>query len=292
MKNVLKKAGWTIVSFLPVLLLLGIQAGCSFVAVVLTAVLMIIRNGDSALNDMELQNIVSQRVMENLIPILMVSQALAVLVFGLWYYLVYGKKKRPEGTPKPVPFQILLIVVLGIAAQFFTSGILTLVENFAPWLMESYNELMEQAGILEGTALALISTVVLAPLSEELVCRGVIFRLAGKVSPRFWAANFIQALAFGILHGNLVQGIYAFGLGLVLGLLYGKFRNIWLCMLLHAVMNASSLMVSPVYTFLSPNPEEMSVGVCTAVTALSAAMLALCIKALFIPERYTSNSSA
>lgn len=281
MKNVMKKIGWTIVSLLPILLFLGIQAGCSVGASVLITILVSMQEADSGLSSLELTGIATQKVLENLIPILIVSQVLAILVFGIWYYFVYGKKKRPEGTPKPVLHHILLIVVLGIAAQFFVSGILTLVENFAPQLLENYNELMEQTGIFEGTVLTLVSTIILAPLSEELVCRGIILKLAGKVSPRFWVANFIQALAFGILHANLVQGLYAFGLGLVLGALYGRFKNIWLCMLLHAAMNASSVLVGPVYTLLSQNPEEPSAGVCAAVMAVSAVLLALCMKGIF-----------
>lgn len=65
-------------------------------------------------------------------------------------------------------------------------------------------------------------------------------RLAQKVSMKFWVINCIQALAFGIIHGNLVQGTYAFFLGLVLGYVYQKYHNIWMCMLLHAVINLSS----------------------------------------------------
>lgn len=281
MKNVMKKTGWTVVTLLPVLLALGIQVGCAMAATVIITMIVTVQEADSGLGMAELTNLAAGRVMDNMIPILIVSQLVLLLVFGLWYYFAYGRKKRPEGTPKPLPLQILLIVATGIGAQFFISSILTIIGNLAPWMLESYNELMEQAGIFEGTALTLLSTVVLAPLSEELVCRGVILRLAGKVSPKFWVANVIQAVGFGILHGNLVQGIYAFALGLVLGAVYGRFRNIWLCMLLHGVMNASSLLVEPVYAALPGGLEQPSTVACILLLAVSGALLALCMKGVF-----------
>lgn len=288
MKNVMKKGGWTIVSLLPVLLFLGIQAGCSIAASVVIMIKLTVQQENVGISTTELTNLAAQQIMEYIVPILMVSQLAAILVFGLWYYFVYGKRKRPEGTEKPATRHILLILALGVLAQFFISSILTLVQCFAPQLLENYNELLEQAGILEGTALTLISTVILAPLSEELVCRGVILRLAGKVSSKFWVANIIQALAFGILHGNVVQGIYAFGLGLVLGALYEKFKNIWLCMLLHAAMNASTMLIAPVYTLLSPNADEPSVAACLAILAVSGVLFALSLKAMFGGKKQTA----
>lgn len=280
MKSVMKKAGWTVVSLLPVFMFLLIQIGCSVVAMVVITILETVHMTVSGQGGAEVANIAMQRYLDNVIPILVVSQVIAVLVFGLWYYFAYGKKKRPEGTPKPLPVHYLLIVAVGISAQFFISSILNMIQSFIPQLLEQYNELMEQVGITDGAVLTILSTVILAPLSEELVCRGVGLKLAGKVSTRFWVANVIQALAFGILHVNLVQGIYAFGLGLILGALYGRFQNIWLCMLLHAVMNASSFLVEPVYSLLTPASGEVTPVTFLAVLVLSTVMLALCTIAL------------
>ena len=48
--------------------------------------------------------------------------------------------------------------------------------------------------------------------------RGLTLRILEGAFP-FWAANILQALYFGIIHGNLVQGGYAFLAGMVLGYL-------------------------------------------------------------------------
>lgn len=280
MKSVLKKTGWTIVSLLPIALFFAIQLGCATV-IMLVMTLREMLNTPGEMRPDALTVTVMEKYMDNIVPILIVSQLAAALVFGLWYYFAWGRKKRPEGTEKPGIRQILLIVLLGVAAQFAISGVLSLVEMVVPSALQEYEELMEMAGITEVTVLSLISTVILAPLSEELVCRGVIYRLAGKISPRFWVANVVQAIAFGILHGNLVQGVYAFVLGLVLGLVYGRFQNIWLCMLLHAAMNGSSVLVGPVYALLPESTSQGGVAAAFAVSlVLGTALGGLCLKGI------------
>lgn len=279
-KSVMKKIGWTVVSLLPMAGFMVIQIGCSVAASVLISVITMMQQGGSMAAD-ELVVYVSNRVMENIIPILMVSQILAILVFGLWYYFAYGRKPRPEGTDKPKLQHILLILVLGLAAQFAISGVLSVVESLAPSMLEKYDQLMEMAGITETTLLSILSTVILAPVSEELVCRGVVFKLAGKVSPNFWVANIIQALSFGILHANWVQGIYAFALGIVLGLVYRRFQNIWLCMLLHAAMNFSGILVSPYYSLF---PEKYVLAAFILTVLAAAAVFTLCYRKIMCRE--------
>lgn len=276
MKNVMKKIGWFVVSLLPVPLYFVVQLGCLVVIGVILTVMVIIK--EPGLSSGPLDVLVANQFMNNIVLVLIICQLAAFLVFGIWYYFAWGKRKRPEGTEKPRAYHILLILALGVAAQFAISGLLYLVDIFAPEALQNYEELMEMAGLTEITALTMVATTIFAPLSEELACRGVIFRLAGKISPKFWVANIVQALAFGVLHGNLVQGAYAFVLGIILGMLYGKFQNIWLCMLLHASMNFSSILVEP---FLSLFPEDIPesgvVAILVVIMVLATALGALCV---------------
>lgn len=263
-------------SLLPALLFMVIQFGVALVCMLVMGVAAMLQAGGN-MDAWELRIVIMTQYMDNIIPILIASQIAAAIVFGLWYYFAYGRKQRSEGAERPQAHKILLILVLGVAAQFAVSGMLTLIECLVPNALAEYEELMEMLGIGEVSPLILISTVILAPLSEELVCRGVIYRLAGKISPGFWVANIVQALAFGILHGNLIQGAYAFGLGLILGLIYRQFQNIWLCMLLHAVMNFSSILVGPCYSLF---PEEAALALVIVTTLLTALLGAFCMKGI------------
>lgn len=275
MKNVMSKIGRTIVALLPVPACFLLQFIVIIVAEVFVMLPIMLESMAEGMNSEEMLQLVNQTVMSNIMIIQIAAQAATLLVFGLWYYFAYGRKKRPESAEKPDGSHIALLAALGLILQFGIGSVLSLIEIFAPQLMENYNELMELMGLGEMSLPVMIATSVMAPLSEEVLCRGVILRLAERVSARFWVANFIQALAFGILHGNWVQGIYAFLLGLLLGYIYGKYRNIWLCMLLHGAMNLSSFVVEPFYTLFS---EESLPVVFIVVLAVSAGLFAVCFK--------------
>ncbi len=275
MKEVMKKIGRTIVAFLPVPACFLLQFIVIIVAEVVILLPTIMQSVTGAVSTDEMTQIVQEQVMGNMMTLQIAAQIAMLAVFGLWYYFAYGRKKRPETAEKPRGIQVALIIALGLILQLGISSVLSLIESLAPKLLENYNELMELAGLGEMSLPVMIAVSIMAPLSEEVLCRGVILRLAERVSPKFWVANVIQALAFGILHGNLVQGIYAFLLGLLLGYIYGKFRNIWLCMLLHASMNCSSFLVNPFYSMF---PEESLFAVFVVVLAVSAVLFVLCIR--------------
>lgn len=275
MKNVMSKIGRTIVAFLPVPACFLLQVTVIIVAGVFLMLPIMLESMTEGMSNEEMMLLVSQAVMSNIMILQITAQAAMLLVFGLWYYFAYGRKKRPESAEKPDGSHIALLAALGLILQFGIGSVLSLIEIFAPQLMEDYNELMELMGIGEMSLPVMIAISVMAPLSEEVLCRGVILRLAERVSARFWVVNFIQALAFGILHGNWVQGAYAFLLGLLLGYIYGKYRNIWLCMLLHGAMNLSSFVVAPFYTMFS---EESLPVVYIVVLAVSAGLFAVCFK--------------
>ena len=82
---------------------------------------------------------------------------------------------------------------------------------------------------------------------------------------KFAAANVIQALFFGILHMNLVQGIYAFAVGLVLGYVAGKCRTVFLPILLHLCFNIAGTVLA---ALLSGNTGWLMQGILTVAGVL------------------------
>lgn len=249
-RNAFKKIGWFFVSVLPAFLSLALQFGSGMVVMFIITFSVSFANYGSGMSQAEMMQLVQDTYMSNLSWTVALYQFIGIVVFGLWYYLVWGSKKRAQGTEKPGAKGIFCIILLGILLQVFISGILGILQEVFPNLMKSYQEMMEMAGLVEMGTVALVATAVMAPIGEELLCRGIMFRLAGKVSDKFWIANCIQALAFGVIHANLVQGIYAFFLGLILGYIYGKYRNIWFCILLHASVNLSANFVEYLWNAL------------------------------------------
>lgn len=83
--------------------------------------------------------------------------------------------------------------------------------------------------------LAIISTVVIAPIMEELIFRKT---LCDRLAPYGeWQAVIFSALAFSLFHTNLQQMLYAFALGVLFGIIYIRTGNIKYTMILHAIVN-------------------------------------------------------
>ena len=261
---------------LPVALSFILQFGTAFVTIFLFIFLGMVRQqGTVSMEDSF--SLAINNYIENAIYAVALYHVLGLLIFGMWYYLAYGKNKRSSDIEKPDGKKITAIAFLGIGIQFLTAGILNLIYFIYPDLLQNYMELMEIAGITEFSLLALTATVILAPIGEELLCRGITFRIARKVSSRFWTANIIQALAFGIMHGNFTQGIYAFFMGLALGFVYEKYHNIWICMFLHGIINLTSFFVDAYYTLF---PENYIIPVLAGNIILSLLLIIFCFKIL------------
>lgn len=96
------------------------------------------------------------------------------------------------------------------------------------------------------TILDFIASVILVPLSEELVFRGAVFgELRLKIKPV--VAAMLSALIFGLLHGISIHIGYAFICGIVLAMVYHFSGSIWISFIVHAVFN---LMGSSLFTLL------------------------------------------
>lgn len=111
----------------------------------------------------------------------------------------------------------------------------------------TYQELSE---VLYSASLPvqIIGTVLIVPLCEELIFRGLLYnRLKEKVPAM--AAMWMSALAFGAYHGNLVQLIYAAILGFLMAYVYEKYHNFLAPYLFHATANLLSVLITETVLF-------------------------------------------
>lgn len=164
-----------------------------------------------------------------------------LVIFGLWFWLMFCRKKQ-TGDWKQVlkPQRIGGIVGCGIALQIAISMFLTAILPLFPKIFESYSGVMEALG--SDSVLMIICVCLLAPIGEELIFRGLTFRIMKKAVP-WQAALIVQAVLFGVYHLNLVQGIYAALLGLLLGYLAHRYGSVVPGILLHIAVNTSSYLV-------------------------------------------------
>ena len=157
--------------------------------------------------------------------------------FAIWYYRNCGGDLKINVLKRFHILEVLGIVLLVPGAQFMSSIVTSIVSTVFPSWLEDYMELMETAGLSgEIPVLMIIYSVLLAPISEEFIFRGVTLRLACRAFP-FWVANIIQALLFGIFHMNPLQGCYTFVVGLFLGYICQKGGTLYHAILFHLLFN-------------------------------------------------------
>lgn len=142
---------------------------------------------------------------------------------------------------KDYVIQIICLIFLGICVQIFASEILTLVLSQLPNVEESYGELLNT--LVQIDAKMLIYVLVIAPILEESIFRLFLMWAGLKILP-FWCVNIIQALLFGIYHGNWVQGIYAFILGMFLGYIRYESKFSLSSIIVHISINSMGILMS------------------------------------------------
>ena len=92
----------------------------------------------------------------------------------------------------------------------------------------------------------------LSPVLEELIFRGLILGLLMKIKKApFIAVNAVAALLFGIYHGNIVQGTYAFIFGMLIGYIF-KELGIVAAITVHIAVNVSAVILEPYFSVFDP----------------------------------------
>ena len=198
-----------------------------------------------------------------------IFHVLGSIIFFLWYYFTL-KKPRPTLKKSFGWFSgksIAVIILCGVTLNLLANGTVVLESILTPSIVETYMEMAEIAG-LGVDPFVIFASIVLAPIGEELLCRGLTLRFANKAFGNFWVANVLQAVLFGVLHMNWVQGIYAFLIGLALGYMTKRYNSIIPAMICHCVVNFSSTTWIPIV--LAPVPANIVTGLLLTIVPTAA----------------------
>ena len=173
--------------------------------------------------------------------VLVVSALLSVLVFFIVAKIRKKKFTQSAELKKFKPVTVVPIVIGGIAFNFAISFLMGLIP-FPEKLVESYENSINQ--VLGGVGIITwIAAVIMAPIVEELTFRGFMYTRLKQGMPK-WIAIIVSSLAFGIVHGNVIQGIYTFVFGLSLVWIYERAKSIWPCILFHMSFNLVGAVMS------------------------------------------------
>ncbi|WP_341960004.1 CPBP family intramembrane metalloprotease [Planococcus maritimus] len=127
---------------------------------------------------------------------------------------------------------MVLVSIAFSLAMFWLQ--LAIISPAFPWLAELFLAPVETPGGVGYEYFMLLTLVILAPIVEEFVFRGVFLtRFMAKTS--MWGGILISSLLFGVLHLDFIG---AFLFGIIASLLYLRTGNLLLPILFHMLNNA------------------------------------------------------
>ena len=230
------------------------------------------------------------------------AQTVSFLMALLWWrflwprsFMARWQSERPLGRGAHGAWRrIACVVVIGLALQVVISYVCDGVLSLLPEVASDYSELVEETGLGDTSYLAILTTVLGAPFSEELLVRGIVFEFAlrafnpqcrplwkrqrrstaqdGAIVP--WAAPsargiaaaiVLQAAIFGFMHMNWVQGCYAGAAGIIFGWVLVTTGKLRYTILLHFAFNAGSYLIGLLWFVDTPLSVVITVAVAAAV---------------------------
>ena len=121
-------------------------------------------------------------------------------------------------------------------------------------------------------AITLIATVIVAPIVEEIVFRGLILSRLNKVINTVLAL-ILSSSIFATLHGHILWIAYTFVLGILFGIVAIKMNSILPSIIFHMSFNLAGMFVDMI-----PFPEWAIGVVCLVSLVLSAILLKYILK--------------
>ncbi|MBQ8164541.1 MAG: CPBP family intramembrane metalloprotease [Clostridia bacterium] len=160
--------------------------------------------------------------------------ALIFLFKGLDAKNILGMRKPQKG-----------FAWLSYFGGIFTGVSLSCLITMLP-VPEAWNEANDEAvgAVTSGNPLlVIISIFISAPLLEEFVFRGGMMGFIKK-NWNTAAAVIIPAVIFGVIHGNILQGLYTFAAALVFSYFRLKGKSFWCAFLAHCGFNMSNILTA------------------------------------------------
>jgi membrane protease YdiL (CAAX protease family) len=149
-----------------------------------------------------------------------------------------------QALAQAIPQFIRYLPVIWIAS-FAWSGFLTvlqrqgIIDEFPP---QELIKLFTAGGDPTAMTLLVICAVVLAPIVEEIIFRGGIYRFL-KSQTTLLPAQILSGVFFAVMHGNLMSLLPLVVVGIFLARVYERSGNILVPMCFHACFNGFSLLM-------------------------------------------------
>ncbi len=169
------------------------------------------------------------------------GSAVAILPLGAWYLYWRGSDGGAREGRAGHYFGVSSMFRMAVfGACICVLGNALIMEIPISW--DSYEEASEDFYYFP-VSVQMICVGLIVPLAEELVFRGLGYdRVCRRIS--IIPAAIVSSVFFGIVHGNMVQAVYAGGMGLFLAGVMEWYGTLTAPYLLHASANMMSVVLS------------------------------------------------
>lgn len=130
--------------------------------------------------------------------------------------------------------------LMTVLFTFLFMPLVTLINMISMCFVD--NAVAAVSGEILDTPFLVIFTLmgILGPMSEELVCRGIIYQ-GYKRTGTMMQALLLSSMIFALMHMNFNQAAYAFVIGIAMVLLVEATGSIWSSILVHITFNAQQV---------------------------------------------------
>ena len=150
------------------------------------------------------------------------------------------RKNMRRYKPRCGKFDCMLMVLFGFGACILLNFLTGIIAQLLPWLGGSGASYFGNDFV---TVTMMIFTCAVVPaVCEELAFRGIIMGMLARCGEDF--AVVVSALCFGLLHSSFTGALFAFGSGIVFGIVRKTSGRLLPTMLIHFMNNAFAVRAS------------------------------------------------
>ncbi len=186
------------------------------------------------------------------------ASILSMFIIGLLYLKLSRTSAQSVVPVRKVNFSLLYKIVLAGLAMSLLSNFVTdiLLNNLSLFGYENHLDMTYTTNTPLENVIYFLRVALLPALVEEFMFRGIILHKLRAFGDGF--AVLLSSLMFGLIHGNLVQIPFAFIVGLALGFAVVKTGSIIPSIIIHFLVNGSSVIV----TILEKSVDETTLNIC------------------------------
>lgn len=157
---------------------------------------------------------------------------ISMIIFVPIFYKVFKKYKEKNNFKIN---NIIIPILFGIS--------ISLTFNIT---LFNLNNVFHFTNIFEPSKLPLIVSIISSgicgPILEELLFRGIVYNRLKEFNKPM-KAMIITSILFGIIHFNIIDGIYGFGVSFILIYLYEKYKTLKAPIIMHITLNTTIILM-------------------------------------------------